>query len=326
VARIANEVWSDVDGTTVKSRSFGSGFVYDGVRLEEVMAEQGLEPDVRLIGAGEVLCAVSGAGKMSIGSRGGVTFQHRSDGTTDIYFLANTSNKPVTFTASLRCTGRRPILWDAVTGTLSPAESFTQENGRTHIPLHLQGSESIYVVFEETIGPGVRGTADSNIPVYRELAVLDGRWTARFDGQGAPEKITFDRFQDWSKHELPSLRHYAGTAIYEKDFTLDDSAGDKPVILELGPVGVIARVVVNGREAGTVWTTPWQIDITDVVKPGSNKLEIHVTNTWNNRLVADAALPVEQRHSYVSQPYRFNAKAPLVSGGLMGPVILKQER
>ena len=55
-------------------------------------------------------------------------------------------------------------------------------------------------------------------------------------------------------------------------------------------------------------------------------LQIEITNTWNNRLVADAALPEGERQSHVSQPYRFNPKAKLAKSGLLGPVKVKQQR
>ena len=112
----------------------------------------------------------------------------------------------------------------------------------------------------------------------------------------------------------------AGTAVYEKSFTLPAPANGKPYVLELGKVGVIATVRLNGKEVGTVWTAPWQIDISDHIRAGRNDLQISVANTWNNRLVADASLPKDKRLSYVSESYRFDKKAPLISGGLIGPV------
>jgi len=64
----------------------------------------------------------------------------------------------------------------------------------------------------------------------------------------------------------------------------------------------------------------WEMDISQAVRAGENQLRIKVANTWNNRLVADAALPLAERQSYVSQPYAANPKAPLAASGLIGPV------
>jgi hypothetical protein len=213
-----------------------------------------------------------------------------------------------------------------VHGTIVEATAFTQKDGRTLLPLHLDASESIFVVFKGTIDQEAQGTAQSNRPSYETIAMLDRDWTVRFLGQDAPADTVFDRLADWSKHENASIRYFSGTAVYEKSFALNDLATGKPVVLELGEVGVIATVVVNGKEAGTLWTTPWEIDIAPLVKPGKNKLSIRVANTWNNCLVGDAAKPKNQRQSYVSQAYRFQPADPLHQGGLIGPVRVKQAR
>ena len=34
----------------------------------------------------------------------------------------------------------------------------------------------------------------------------------------------------------------------------------------------LARVQLNGKNLGVVWTAPWRVDITGVVKPGANDL------------------------------------------------------
>lgn len=78
---------------------------------------------------------------------------------------------------------------------------------------------------------------------------------------------------------------------------------------------------MNGRELATLWLAPWRVDITSAVKPGANTLEIVVVNPWNNRLVGDAALPAEQRHTFLAGP-KVSKNAPLLPAGLLGPVRL----
>ena len=152
------------------------------------------------------------------------------------------------------------------------------------------------------------------------MAALNGPWTVRFDGQGAPKEAVFESLTDWSKHPDAAIRSYSGTAIYETNFTLGGPSKNQHTFLALGEASVIATVMVNGKEAGTVWTTPWEIDISEFVKPGENALQIRVTNSWHNRLVADAALPPDQRQSFSSQPYRPSSKETYQKSGLIGPV------
>ena len=82
---------------------------------------------------------------------------------------------------------------------------------------------------------------------------------------------------------------------------------------------VLATVKVNGRDAGGVWTCPYRLDISKLVTEGENTLEVTVYNNWRNRLIADEALPQDQRGTWTNvQP--FSADEELQSSGLLGPV------
>ena len=94
--------------------------------------------------------------------------------------------------------------------------------------------------------------------------------------------------------------------------------------LDLGEVHDLATVRVNGNDLGTIWTAPWRVDISNAVKTGVNTLEIEVINPWNNRLAGDAALPPEQRRTFITLP-SVNKDTPLLPAGLLGPVkVLKR--
>jgi hypothetical protein len=93
-------------------------------------------------------------------------------------------------------------------------------------------------------------------------------------------------------------------------------------MLDLGAVEVIAGVRVNGREVGTLWKRPFVVDITGAARPGSNELEIRVTNLWWNRLAGDDKLPPEARTTYTTARPR-TARGKLLPSGLLGPVTLR---
>ena len=85
----------------------------------------------------------------------------------------------------------------------------------------------------------------------------------------------------------------------------------------------VARVRLNGRDLSVVWTAPWRVEITDVVQPTGNKIEIDVVNLWPNRLIGDAALPVEKR--YTKTNVSIGKDRPLLPSGLLGPVTVQRE-
>ncbi len=45
-------------------------------------------------------------------------------------------------------------------------------------------------------------------------------------------------------------------------------APQRPLFVNLGDVQVIARVKVNGREAGSVWTFPFRVEVGSFLPPG----------------------------------------------------------
>lgn len=86
----------------------------------------------------------------------------------------------------------------------------------------------------------------------------------------------------------------------------------------------MAKVKINGKYAGGVWTAPYRVDISDFVKEGENEVEIEVTTTWVNRLIGDLNLPEDQRKTWVTaQPWR--ADSQLQKSGLEGPVVIEGE-
>lgn len=129
--------------------------------------------------------------------------------------------------------------------------------------------------------------------------MLNQKWEITFpDGCGAPEKITLPKLFSLHKHEDEGVKYFSGTATYMTDFVIKASilSDEKVVFLDLGAVEVMAEVIVNGVNKGILWARPYSIDVTDVLKPGKNTLEIKVTNQWTNRLIGDEQLPEENEY------------------------------
>ena len=93
------------------------------------------------------------------------------------------------------------------------------------------------------------------------------------------------------------------------------------MIINLGAFTAMAKVTVNYIYAGGLWTAPYTLDITALVKEGDNDLKIEIVNNWMNRLIGDLKLPAGQRLTWCPvNPY--NADSPLQASGLFGPVII----
>ncbi len=263
-------------------------------------------------------------------SDGSVRYIHRHDGDEEIYFLANRENRATSPACRFRVTGRQPELWDPLTGEHRVLPDFEQRDGVTIVPLEFAPLQSAFIVFREKVSGVGCQVSGKNFPKLRTAADISGPWEVSFDPKwGGPEKITFEKLDDWSTRSEDGIRHYSGTAVYRKTFDLEKSQiGNRKskMFLSLGSVNVMASVKLNGRELGIVWREPWRVEIpANLLRERDNQLEITAANLWINRLVGDSALPAEKRLSWTTwNPYKKNS--PLQPSGLVGPVTIREEK
>ena len=156
---------------------------------------------------------------------------------------------------------------------------------------------------------------------------VDGPWDVRFpEGRGLPGSQRFTRLTSWTEAVMPEVRSFSGMATYTTAFELPPAATGRTV-LDLGAVREVARVAINGRDAGLSTFAPHRLDVTDLVRAGPNTLTVEVANTWLNRLIHDDGLPAEERltRTNLRGPgggRRWRDVAPQASG-LLGPVRLE---
>ncbi|AOS45695.1 hypothetical protein Verru16b_02782 [Lacunisphaera limnophila] len=156
----------------------------------------------------------------------------------------------------------------------------------------------------------------------RAAQVLNAGWKLQFpSGWDAPSELNLaDGVQPWSAHANPAIAAFSGTAVYSTNFTVSSLAGNERAWLDLGRVSEIAEVELNGQILPLAWTAPHQLDVSAALRAGENRLKVHVTNTWFNRLAYEAGLPATQRRTWsINGPV---ADAPRRLAGLTGPVRL----
>ena len=132
----ADSVW----GRTFTGESlFGRGRVIWGKPLDDVLSSFGVLPDFEYVGT------------PPIGTK--LSYVHRTLGTTDIYLVVNRRDRPEWVNLTFRNgAGRRPEIWDPMTGTITPQLIFRSDrNGRISLPAFLPPHSSIFVVFRRPI-------------------------------------------------------------------------------------------------------------------------------------------------------------------------------
>jgi hypothetical protein len=134
----------------------------------------------------------------------------------------------------------------------------------------------------------------AEIPPLPAPFTIQGPWNLEFPKNlGAPSHVTLDRLISWTEHPDPGVKYFSGTAMYRSRFTLPEGVqgSNRRLYLDLGRVFVIAEVVLNGKDLGTLWKPPFLVDVTDAITTGRNILEVRVVNLWPNRFIGDEHLP-----------------------------------
>jgi hypothetical protein len=304
--RLADEMWGDVDGLKVKERSLGKGRIYSGESLQEVFAQQSIAPDFAY------RRSTNGAA---------LDFLHRTEDDAEVYFIANRKDRDEQAECTFRVEGKRPELWDPVTGQTRPAAAFKQAGGLITLPLEFAPYGSLFIVFRQPIGVDVQGEKDRNFPAYSNAETLQGQWDVSFDPKwGGPANAEFAKLLSWTASPEDGIKYYSGTATYRKSFDLPPAlrGAHARVALDLGEVKYAAQVRLNGKDLGPLWTKPFRVEITDAMKPAGNVLEIDVANLWPNRIIGDSLLPPERRYTHTNVVYKKDT--PLWESGLLGPV------
>jgi hypothetical protein len=124
-----------------------------------------------------------------------------------------------------------------------------------------------------------------------------------------------------TEQNRPASPDATGTATYTKTIAAPSEwfQAGAALILDLGDVKNIAAVAVNGKPLGIYWKAPFRVDVTSALRPGPNKLEIHVVNLWVNRLIGDEQEGVTKKYTCTAQQF-YRADSPLLPSGLIGPV------
>lgn len=306
VKTLAGKLWGAEKELSTKCKKFGKGYIVDDLDLKTTLETFVVSKDV------------------DIETDLPVLWTHRKMPGMEIYFLTNQSENELNFTPSFRVEGKKPQLWDAVTGEIRELPEFTENNGRISVPIKMQSNQSCFIVFTNQTENILKGL-EKNFPEYKTIQTINGKWTVDFQNKkiGPETPVEFNFLTDWSLSENEKIKYYSGTAVYEITFELNEIPQNEELFIDLGNISVMAKVKLNGAELGGIWMAPYRINATGYLKPGTNKIEIEVVNLWRNQLIKDKELPVEKRYTWHLVD-DIKEGEMLQSSGLLGPVTIQK--
>ncbi len=309
VHQIASRLWSDEykDGKLIQR--YGKGYICDGLTIQEALNLINVPADFILTEKAPVL------------------WTHRSLPGMEIYFVSNQSDQELAIAPSFRANGLQPQLWDAVTGEIRSLNEYTVQDGRTRVPLQFKAAQSWFVVFAEQENSAVQTGYAQNFPAPQVLCKIEGNWTVDFVNKqiGPVQPLQWTRLLDWRESTDERIKYYSGTVNYTTHFNFSDTSSAGAYYLNLGRLGVMAGIKINGKELGTAWIAPFRLALRDYLNIGDNALEITVVNTWRNRLIKDLQLPTGKRYTWTTVT-DIKPDEELLMSGLLGPVTIEVEK
>ena len=194
-----------------------------------------------------------------------LTYTHKTWQDGDFYFFFNESNRAESRMASLAGHGQ-PQAWDLATGEIHALSGTTVEGDAVRVPLVLGPYETKVVV----IGPLPAGAAatEPSFASGTTLAELGGDWNLQLNGKQLTTPL-----KSWEDLGAPA---FTGAAVYGKQFTVSAAPAGQRVYLEIADVHDFARVKVNGTQLAAHAWQPYRWEVTSLLKPGSNDLEVEV--------------------------------------------------
>jgi hypothetical protein len=302
VKELADKMWNV---STEKAKKYGKGFIVDGLELQDALTQLNIVKDVDLKGDYPVL------------------WTHRTMPGMEIYFLTNQSDEEINLSPSFRVNGLKPQLWDAMTGTIRPLSEFNEKDGRTTVPINMKANQSWFVVFSNSEIDD-RKSYNKNFPELTVVQTLETPWTVDFKNTqiGPKEPVLFPSLTDWIENDNEKIKYYSGTAVYKSTFNYNKVDSAQDIFIDLGNVGVMASVKINGKPIGTTWIAPYQLNASNTIKDGENTIEVEVVNVWRNRITGDKSLPEDKKSTWLLVD-NITPEESLIPSGLLGPVTIK---
>ena len=198
-------------------------------------------------------------------------YLHYRKGGLHFYLLCNEGNTTIAGEVTLPLTGRIEC-WDALAGTRRTVRTRAATGG-VAVTLRLPRRESVVLVADPRADfvPATPAEYDERrlpLELTWQVCVADGE-----------AEVAGLELGDWSRH--PGMELFSGTLRYRSEFDVP-AADESELGLDLGAVGDIADVTVDGVSAGVRTWAPYEVFLAGPVAAGRHRIEVRVTNSMAN--------------------------------------------
>ncbi len=211
----------------------------------------------------------------------GLEFIRKRRGEGIMYFISNLSDEFYADSVALSANYQYVTFYDP----MSEQKGFIKTNGKFYLDL-APGASIIIETFAEK--PDL--SSWSYFDAASNIDLSQNTWQVQFEGgisESIPGTFKIDTLTSWTTWDAPTwdnakIQTYCGKAHYKTQFSLEPSQLGKAIKINFQEVHESARVLVNGKDCGTVWSFPLSLTIPAEVLQESNELEVIVQNLSAN--------------------------------------------
>jgi hypothetical protein len=210
--------------------------------------------------------------------------QRRQIDGRDFFWLANNSEQNQQAEVVVCGVKGAAAIWDCETGGNAPVTSVASAAG-SKVTLTFKPLEAYWLVFDPQKPAQVIPKKFS----VEDVLVVPGLWKVTFDARCQPTMEFPPQppaefvagvekpLEDW---QAWGMAKFSGLLDYTK--TIQISKVDQQMFLDLGKVGQVAEVWVNGKSVGKRLWQPYRFEVSKALRPGKNEVRVRVANLINN--------------------------------------------
>ena len=209
----------------------------------------------------------------------GLKFIRRNYDGGKYYYIVNHTSKEINQFIPINYTGKQTTIMNPENGNFGVAQ--TQNNS---VRIQLKSGESLIIKASEnkdSSNAKWNYTEKTDSPI-----ILNHSWNLSFKegGPELPKSRTLTKLQPWTNFtDDTATQSFSGTGVYTTTLNFKKKNADD-YLLKLDKLYESAKVIVNGQEAGIVWSIPFEINIGKYLKKGKNSIQIEVCNLMANRI------------------------------------------
>lgn len=258
--------------------------------------------------------------------KSGLKFIRRQVADGNYYYLVNHTGNVIDTWIPINHTSPSIQILDPQSGDYGQA-MVTSKNGKTWVKVNLQAGETLFLK-----GSNQMKTAKKWVYLTSpgKTIALNQGWKLHFEngGPALPADQKLNKLVSWTDTGDPKAVAFSGIGAYTSTFTLS-AKSHKEYVLSLGQVNESANVWINGKDAGIIWSIPFNKRIGQYLVQGKNTIKVEVANLMANHIRYMDQKGMQWRNyneiNFVNINYKpFDASGwkPMPSG-LLGPVVIR---